>query len=82
MTTFTRRRLGLGFVFLSLLAGIVLYLFGVPLITYESHAMPVGARDGVSTMHIATHWPLVVLCATAMIGAVLAAVSRDGKTNG
>jgi hypothetical protein len=41
-----------------------------------------GAKDGVSMMHIAAHWPLVVLFVTAAIGAVLSARSRNEKTNG
>lgn len=82
MNTFTRKRFGLGVIFLSVLAGLVLYLFGVPLITYESIEMPMGAKDGVSMMHIAAHWPLVVLFVTAAIGAVLSARSRNEKTNG
>jgi hypothetical protein len=77
MTTSMRKRFGLGVIFVSVLAGVVLSLFGVPLLSYESHAM-----DGVSLAHIEAHWPLIVLLAIATIGAIMAARSRLGKTNG
>jgi hypothetical protein len=82
MNTFTRKRFGFGLIFVSVLAGLVLHLFGVPLITYESIEMPMGAKDGVSMMHIATCWPLGVLFVTAVIGTVLVARSRHERTNG
>ena len=82
MTTFPRKGFGLGVIFVSVLAGMVLYLFGVPLVTYDSHAMSAGAKDGVSMVQVAARWPLVVLFVTAGVGAVLAARSRHERTNG
>ena len=82
MNTFNRKRFGLGVAFVSVFAGLALYLFGVPLVTYKAHSMREGLNDGVITMHIAVHWSVVVLLVTAVIGGVLAARSRHEKANG
>jgi len=63
----------------SLLTGFVLYLVGVPLISYESHSYSIGAKDGVSTIFLSARWPLVILLVTTLVGVLLSVLRKHEK---
>jgi hypothetical protein len=72
MTMSTKKRIGFGFVCGAVLAGLLLLVFGIPLVTCESHGSLIGAKDGVMVTHVAFHWPLTVLMVVAMAGVLFA----------
>lgn len=72
----TRKILGASMALLAIIALVVLWLAGLPLVTMSSEHF---AGTGAMSYHIRLHWPLVVSCVAFIVGLVLLLVPRRGR---
>ena len=79
MKTITRKKLGALLLGVSILSGLVLSLFGVSLINYDSHSSTSRATDGFGRTEFSISWLLVTLLVTGCIGAVLLVRAREAN---
>jgi hypothetical protein len=68
MKTSARRRFGVATLIISPLVGLVLFLSGVPLLTFTGSHTSSFAGGRITSFCYKLHWPLLAVCAAGLVG--------------